>query len=294
MTTSGTFRGIALAAGLGLAAACGGGGHDTARPVLRPLTRSVRITMTALHQAGGVPPGWALTAPAGDAAAGRETFVDQGCCTCHVVKGESFAEKSSGVGPELSGMGSHHPAEYFLESIINPDAVLIDGPGYVGPDGRSVMPSYPDLTVRQLADLVAYLASLKETGFAAHAMPAPMPPPSEIPPPEPHRAASFFVQGYAVQQGRLAEFQRWFRTEGAERFLAYDGLVSIDTFVDVRRVGPPLVTVFGFTDDAARDRFLNDPATQALGDRFDSFIGPHGHDSVRLPPLYRAPSLSAP
>jgi cbb3-type cytochrome oxidase cytochrome c subunit len=66
------------------------------------------------------------------------------------------------VGPDLSGMGSHHPAEYFAESIINPNRVIVDGPGYTGPDGRSRMPEYSDsLTIRQLVDLVAYLNSLK-------------------------------------------------------------------------------------------------------------------------------------
>src|SRR2546427_12863874 len=115
--------------------------------------------MAALHQAGGVPPGWGFTVPPGDVGAGRRTFADAGCPSCHRVAREAFPPPT-GPGPELTGMGSHHPAEYFVESILTPDAVLVDGPGYIGPDGRSVMPSYPDLTLRQLADLVAYLKSL--------------------------------------------------------------------------------------------------------------------------------------
>jgi chemotaxis protein histidine kinase CheA len=48
-----------------------------------------------------------------------------------------------------------------LESVINPDAVIVEGPGYTGPDGRSIMPSYADrLTVAELLDLVAYLQTL--------------------------------------------------------------------------------------------------------------------------------------
>src|SRR2546422_3347053 len=34
------------------------------------------------------------------------------------------------------------PAEYFAESILSPNAVILDGPGYTGPDGKSIMPSY--------------------------------------------------------------------------------------------------------------------------------------------------------
>jgi mono/diheme cytochrome c family protein len=124
---------------------------------------STRITMDALHAAGGVPPGWRFTIPAGDAAAGRVAFVDFKCYACHVIKGEQFPLKpgeSATAGPELTGMGGHHPREYLAESIMNPSAVLVEGPGYIGGDGRSIMPTYPDMTLSQLANLVAYLKTL--------------------------------------------------------------------------------------------------------------------------------------
>ena len=58
-------------------------------------------------------------------------------------------------------MGEHHPAGYLAESILNPNAVIVEGPGYSGPDGRSTMPDYRDaLSVADLIDLVAYLRSL--------------------------------------------------------------------------------------------------------------------------------------
>jgi mono/diheme cytochrome c family protein len=45
--------------------------------------------------------------------------------------------------------------------VINPNAVIVEAPGYTGPDGRSIMPSYADrLTVPELLDLVAYLRTL--------------------------------------------------------------------------------------------------------------------------------------
>jgi mono/diheme cytochrome c family protein len=93
------------------------------------------------------------------------------CFGCHEVKGESFPQTSKtprGKGPELTGMGSHHPAEYFAESIINPNRVIVEGIGYTGPDGLSTMPSYADtMTLKQLVDVVAYLKSLT-SGEMAH------------------------------------------------------------------------------------------------------------------------------
>ena len=74
-----------------------------------------------------------------------------------------------GVGPDLTRMGAMHPPEYFAESIINPNAVLTEGPGYVGEDGRSKMPSYSEiLTIEQLIDLVAYLKSLAREPTTPH------------------------------------------------------------------------------------------------------------------------------
>ena len=77
------------------------------------------------------------------------------------------------------------------------------------------------------------------------------------------------------------------------RFFAYDGLLSIDTWVDVAHDGPALVTAFGFRDDAALERFVDDPALDQLARDFDAFAGPHGHRVVRTPPIYRAATLSA-
>jgi putative copper export protein len=119
-----------------------------------------RVTMAQLHAAGGIPSGWLFSPPPGDAARGREIFLRLGCVACHRVGGEP-GPPSAGIGPDLTDAGQHHPAGYLLESVINPNAVIIEGPGYTGPDGRSVMPSYADrLTVAELLDLVAYLGTL--------------------------------------------------------------------------------------------------------------------------------------
>ncbi|PYN08004.1 MAG: hypothetical protein DME02_09555 [Candidatus Rokuibacteriota bacterium] len=121
------------------------------------------ISMDELHRTGGVPRGWKFTLPAGgDPRRGREVFAKLECAKCHEIKPDFPKTGGAGdVGPELTGMGAHHPAEYFAESILDPNAVILAGPGYVGPDGRSIMPDYRDsLSVAELVDLVAYIKSL--------------------------------------------------------------------------------------------------------------------------------------
>jgi len=124
----------------------------------------IRITMDQLHAQGGVPRGWKFAIPRGDAAEGRRVFVAMECFACHDVKGEAFphdSKRARDAGPDLTGMGLHHPPEYFAESIINPNRVIVMGSGYTGPDHLSKMPSYADtMTVKQLIDMVAYLRSL--------------------------------------------------------------------------------------------------------------------------------------
>ncbi len=156
---------VAIALVLGVSTTSAQDHHAHGSPA--PDTGPIHTTMDALHQHGGVPPGWTFKLPAGDPAAGRAVFVTLGCFACHDVKGEQFpggSTRPGGIGPELTGMGSHHPAEYLAESIVNPNRVIVDGPGYTGPDRLSRMPDYTDsLTVRQLVDLVAYLKSLGST-----------------------------------------------------------------------------------------------------------------------------------
>jgi uncharacterized protein involved in high-affinity Fe2+ transport len=118
--------------------------------------------MEELHRSGGVPRGWKFTLPPGDPKTGRELFAKLECNKCHEVKPDFPKAGGAGdVGPELTGMGAHHPAEYFAQSIVDPNAVILAGPGFTGPDGRSIMPDYRDsLTFAELVDLVAYIKSL--------------------------------------------------------------------------------------------------------------------------------------
>ncbi len=261
-------------------------------PLAKP---GLRISMAALHDAGGVPPGWKLTPPPGDPDAGQRAFVDLGCDSCHLVRADLAAAPpdTEQKGPELTTMGGHHPPEYFLESILTPDAVLIEGPGYIGDDGRSTMPSYPDLTVTQLADLVAYLQTLTGPGGGSAKRRGPIGL-AQRPTPPKTRAGVFYVQTYDAKPGRLADLEAWFHDPGRAAFLAVPGLVSIDTYVDNTRPGPGMIAMFGFADDAALSRFMQDPAATALKDKVDEFSGAHGHQIFRTPPVYRVESLSTP
>jgi len=103
--------------------------------------------------------------PKGEPAQGREAFDKFRCYACHEVRGESFPTPGKGqaVGPELSQMGPLHPLGFFTESIINPDAV--SAKRYRRADGKSLMPAFnATMTVQELIDLSAYLASLRPKG----------------------------------------------------------------------------------------------------------------------------------
>lgn len=176
------YRAAALAAvtivSLATLAAAQHAGHGSATPPAAgaPAKPPAPLSSDALHGMGGVPRGWKFTLPAGDPKAGRETFGKLECNKCHeIVPDFPRGERGAGdVGPALTGMGAHHPAEYFAQSIVDPNAVILSGPGFVGPDGRSVMPDYRDaVTFTELVDLVAYLKSLGGDGHRHEAATSP-------------------------------------------------------------------------------------------------------------------------
>jgi mono/diheme cytochrome c family protein len=256
------------------------------------------MTMEALHRSGGVPPGWKFSLPPGDVAAGRRAFVDFGCHTCHDVRGEQFPAVAAGEkrpGPDLAGMGSHHPAEYFTESILNPNAVLVDGPGYLGPDGRSVMPAYPDMTLAQLANLVAYLQSLTAgADMRPHAHHMFSPAATGGAAPAPPEAAVFLVEVNEVSREQLRAFDDWFVQRGMDDLKNFTGLVSLQTFVN-RAVGRrQLVTVFGFADEAALEDFRTQAQVADAPAEIRALVRPGKGSVYHSSVLYHAPGLSLP
>jgi putative copper export protein/mono/diheme cytochrome c family protein len=134
-------------------------GRHTPLPQRLP---KAHLTTKERRQSNDASSGWNFTPPPGDEGRGRMVFVQLECFTCHTVRGEDVPAPLQ-PGPDLTDIGSRHPG-YLLESIMHPNAMIVDGPGYTDADGRSIMPDYRDkLTVSALIDLVAYLRSLDGT-----------------------------------------------------------------------------------------------------------------------------------
>jgi mono/diheme cytochrome c family protein len=246
--------------------------------------------MASLHASGGVPAGWQLTPPAGTVEAGRLAFDDLGCSSCHAVAGETFAHGTAGVGPALTGMGGHHPAGYFVESILAPDAVLVEGDGYIDAAVHSTMPDYPDLTARQLGDLVAYLQSLRIGEAMPTATTAPV---VERPAAPASKGKAFLIQTFDVRPGRLEELERWMQGDGGKR-LREHGVLSVDTYVDFTRERQRYTSVFAFADGVALHAYAQNPLASALDEEFDALVSEHEHNQQMWAPAYRASSLSFP
>src|ERR1044071_2987060 len=105
------------------------------------------------------PANWRFTLPKGDPVKGREVFAKYECYYCHRVRGADFPEPTE-TAPELSQMGPLHPVEFFAESIINPNTIVPKE--YRNSDGTSPMRDFTDkMTLRELIDVSAYIASLK-------------------------------------------------------------------------------------------------------------------------------------
>lgn len=101
-----------------------------------------------------------------DVAAGKELFASTvigtqaGCITCHsltpdeVIVGPSMAGIASRAGSRVSGQSAE---EYLRESILNPDAYLVEG----FPAGTMPQVWGEELSDEQVNQLIAYLMTLK-------------------------------------------------------------------------------------------------------------------------------------
>ena len=106
--------------------------------------------------------------PVGDAQAGRKAFVDLKCTACHAVPSESEfpAPVSANPGPPIDARVAGRDISALATSIVSPSHALspsIDETvraqlaGVLSPMGDFSH----TMTVRQLADLHAYLRSVK-------------------------------------------------------------------------------------------------------------------------------------
>lgn len=109
-----------------------------------------------------------LTVPAGNAQAGRQAFLDLRCTACHAVPSEpKFPPPvSANPGPPIDARLAGRDVSYLATAIVSPSHTFsLDTPQQVREHLAGVLSPMGDfshvMTVRQLADLHAYLRSVK-------------------------------------------------------------------------------------------------------------------------------------
>jgi len=109
-------------------------------------------------EGGGAAPAAAVPAAAvASGASGQEMVQQWGCVTCHKFDGP---EKL--VGPSLWDIGARKDTNYIRESILEPDAVVVEGfPAGLMKGTLDGQGFYQKLSLQDLNTLVDYLASLK-------------------------------------------------------------------------------------------------------------------------------------
>jgi mono/diheme cytochrome c family protein len=115
--------------------------------------------------------------PPGDPVRGEELATSQGCTACHVV-GAVGPSWLAGADPSGVGIGARAELRvnepgyagaatdgfgYLFESIVLPDAYIVQPASQYAPAGTSLMPHTYDVTLdaQMVADLIAYMDSLR-------------------------------------------------------------------------------------------------------------------------------------
>lgn len=108
------------------------------------------------------PAAWIVSLEGGDPVAGARVarfHTSASCLRCHVIEG-----RGGDAGPMLDGVGARSDRAAILQSIVDPQAVVVEGYGEA-----SAMPNMrPLLTPREVRDLVAYLATLEKASAGGH------------------------------------------------------------------------------------------------------------------------------
>jgi hypothetical protein len=128
-------------------------------------TLLIGLTITALAGCEPNPnSGKGFSLPEGDVSAGKVTFVELGCNTCHSIADIVQLSSDDTESPRIKLGGSTHNIKTYGElvtSIINPSHKILRHyfQGVVkSEDGSSKMQIYNDvMTVTQLVDLVTFL-----------------------------------------------------------------------------------------------------------------------------------------
>ncbi|MFQ5667823.1 MAG: c-type cytochrome [Candidatus Binatia bacterium] len=135
--------------------------------------RTAQRTYATLGADAEAPPA-AISLPRGNPQSGRDLFPEFGCTSCHRVRGVNFhleePVSEGGVGPDLTSIGAVQTREYLVESLLDPNAVVVANPpgvelgaegAYADAKGWSKMPKFADvMTVEQMLDLAQFLKTL--------------------------------------------------------------------------------------------------------------------------------------
>ena len=133
---------------------------------LIPASFLILIFLLTMGCAPSPKSGKGFTLPEGDAAAGKETYVNLQCNACHTISGVDQLktegeepEQAIALGGEVTRIKTYGE---LVTSIINPSHRLARGysADAVSTEGESRMQNYNDaMTVTQLTDLVAFVQS---------------------------------------------------------------------------------------------------------------------------------------
>ena len=108
-------------------------------------------------EGGGAAPAAAASSPGPAGASGQELVQQWGCVTCH-----KFDAPDKLIGPSLWDIGARKDTNYIRESILEPDAVVVEGfPAGLMKGTLDGSSFYQKLSLQDLNTLVNYLSSLK-------------------------------------------------------------------------------------------------------------------------------------
>ncbi len=143
----------------------------------------------------------------GDAARGKDLFFKVGCLGCHSVVREGWIQNDH--GPDLSAIGSKLKPDWLADWIVNPQKH----------DPQSRMPRLRIETEengpQKLADLIAYLMTLRDPDFEARAVPAVDPAREKV-----LREIAF---DYHRRTETRADAEKWVASRTVPDLLAYVG-----------------------------------------------------------------------
>lgn len=139
-------------------------------PVLSKSAQIVSVVGLAAFISGcSYSPIFAFPVEEGDAAAGRQAFVDHRCHQCHSVAGIELPALAGASSVELQLGGETTEVKTYAElvtSIINPDHVISERyreqlrlDAVVPLDSPMPLPYTDNMTVQQLIDIVTFLDS---------------------------------------------------------------------------------------------------------------------------------------